>query len=250
MSTFDIGILTSPNRGPVSDLSAAEPNDVFEFQLTSTRNINLALTGISAGDDAELLLVRDTNNNGVLDNSDTPITLSTRSSNADEAINVQAQPAGTYFAQVFRFAPGSSGDVRYDLRLSSTPPGPGNTASRSDLLPIEVTVGDLNSDRNFSNRVDNFDTADVFQFSIGAFEGVNISLSGLSNDADIRLIRDFNNNRVVDAIDQIASSTLGGTAVDSINNITDAGNYLLQVYQFRGDTNYQLNFDHFTTTFA
>lgn len=71
MSTINLGTLTnSPQVGSEHILSIAESTDVFQFSLASTRNINLALTDISTGDDADLRLYRDSNNNGVLDASE------------------------------------------------------------------------------------------------------------------------------------------------------------------------------------
>jgi hypothetical protein len=82
------------------------------------------------------------------------------------------------------------------------------------------------------------------------FEGVNLSISGLSSDADIRLIQDTNNNRIVDAGEVIRTSSNGGSSIDQISAIEQSGNYFVQVYQFSGETNYQLTFDHYTTSFA
>ncbi|MEH2352074.1 PPC domain-containing protein [Nostoc sp.] len=225
-------------------LTTSDPTDVFQFQIGSTKNINLTVTDISVGD-PELLLFRD-NGNGFFDSGDQAVDLSTRSSNRDESIN-NRENAGTYFAQVIRGA-ASSGTISYDFAVSATTPN--STSDLSNLLPKEVELGNLSADVNQFGSVGDFDTADVYQFSLGSFEGVNITLSGLTSDADIRLIQDFNNNRIVDANEVVASSTRGGTASDVISNITSSGNYFLQVNQFSGNTSFNLTFDHFTTTFA
>lgn len=233
------------------DLSASEPTDVFQFKTTSGKNINLSLTHISAGDNADLRLFKDANLNGVLDDFDRKIGLvSGEGINHDEAINFKTS-SGTFFAEVSR-NPGSSGSVSYDLALSATEP-PGTfplSASFSNLLPREFIVGNLSHDVTRTGFIDNRNTTDVYSFTLGTFEGVNIKLDGLSSDADIRLIRDFNNNRIVDAGEEIASSTNGGITSELIPDITTAGNYFLQVTEFAGATNYNLTFDQFTTTFA
>lgn len=108
-------------------------------------------------------------------------------------------------------------------------------------MPREFELGNLSGDVSRSNIVGDFDTADTYQFSLGDFEGVNITLNGLLNgDADIRLIRDFNNNRIVDANEEIARSTKGGITPDIISNINQSGDYFLQVNQFSGRTGYTL----------
>lgn len=242
MSNYDIGVLPSNGNAVTRNdftVTPTQPTDVFEFRINSTSNINVALTGISSGDDADLRLYRDSNNNGRFDaNSDQFVASSIRGGNNDDSINLADQSAGTYFAQVSRFAPGSSGNVTYDIAVSSADP--------SNVLPVEENLGNLSADITRTGQVGNTDTSDVYAFSLGFFEGVNINLSGLSADADLRVIADTNNNRIIDSSDAIVSSTRGGTAVDSIR-LDDAGSYFAQVYQFSGNTNYSLTFDHFTT---
>jgi hypothetical protein len=255
MTTYNLGTVTpTPTFRNDLSVSTSAPTDVFRFSVgtastTSPRYLNIALTDISFADDADVSLFRDVNNNGRLDSTDRRSGLvksSTVGSNADDSINVRVTTGGTYFAEVSRFAAGSSGDVRYDFRVSS------NTSSASDLLPAEVQVGNLNSDRTFSTqRVDNLDTNDTYAFSLGSFEGTNITLNGLTADADIRVIRDSNNNRIVEANEVIRSSSNSGTVSDVISGLNDSGNYYLQVYAFNGaQTNYNVTFDHYTTTFA
>jgi len=252
--SYDLDLSSTYNLGTVGAatvsrdnylVSAADPKDVFEFRVTGTRNINLNLHDISAGDDVDLRLYRDYNNNGLFDATDVQfgeVANSRRPSNLDDSINYRAT-AGTYFAQVERFS--GAGAAQYDLDVSSTP-----LYSASNLLPNEVQVGNLSGDRTLHNTVGNTDTSDVYAFSLGFYEGVNISLTGLSADADIRLIRDTNNNRRVDAGEVLRTSARPGALSDVISNFDLSGNYYLQVYQYTGNTNYNLNFDHYTTAFA
>ncbi|MDF5709637.1 MAG: PPC domain-containing protein [Nostoc sp. S4] len=249
MALFNLGTLGStPVLQNNSTLTTTDTTDVFQFKITNTSNINLSLTDISAGD-ADIQLFRDANNNGVLDNFDRQAGIVSRqASNSDEAINFKTS-SGTFFAEVSRFAPGSSGNVSYDLALSATKPS-GTfplSASFSNLLPKEFVVGDLSHDVTRTGFINNQNTTDVYSFSLGFFEGVNIKLDGLSTDADIRLIRDFNNNRIVDAGEEIASSTKGGISSELISNINKSGDYFLQVTEFSGATNYKVTFDHFPT---
>lgn len=243
MALIEIGPLPT-NGTPVNrynSLTPADPTDVFGINLTSTGNINLALTNISSGDDADLRLYRDSNNNGSLDSSDelVPGGSSVRASNADDSINVADLPAGTYFAEVSRYG-SSSGSVSYRLSAS--------TADPSNLLPIETQIGDISptQDLTFTDQVGNTDTSDIYAFSLGFFEATNITLTGLSSDADIRVIQDRNQNRIVDSGDEIVRSARGGTLSDDIT-LTNAGDYFLQVYQYSGDTFYTLNFDNYST---
>jgi hypothetical protein len=209
----------------------------IQFSLSGTNNINLSLRGISAGDDADVSLYRDSNGNGTFDSSDSFVTSSSLGGNQDDSINYRAS-GGTYFAVVNRFSLGSDNRLTYKLDLSATA-----TSQASNLLPKEIKVGNLSGDRTFSNQVGNTDTTDTYSFSLDFGEEVDINLSGLSNDADIRLIRDLNNNSLVDSGEVLGTSSNGGTSSDSLS-ASDAGNYFLQVYQYSGNTNYQLAFDY------
>ncbi|MDZ8186745.1 MAG: PPC domain-containing protein [Nostoc sp. ChiSLP02] len=246
MTNFNLGTLSSTPSHFSFETSSS--SDVYQFQINSTRNVNLSLNDISAGDDSDLRLFRDVNGNGVLDASDRAnglVASSRNPSNFDDSINVRAN-AGTYFAEVSRFS--GSGSVTYDLDWSATTPN--STSDFSNLLPKEFELGNLSGDVTRTGSINDKNTADVYHFSLGSFEGVNITLNGLSNDADIRIIRDFNRNGRVEAGEEIARSINSGIASDFISNINDAGDYFLQVNQFQGSTNYTLAFDHFTTPFA
>ncbi|MEH1829322.1 MAG: pre-peptidase C-terminal domain-containing protein [Nostoc sp.] len=253
MSIQYLGSLGSTARQYSSfNVNAADPTDIYRFSIGSNRNINLSLNNITYGGDADLRLYRDANNNGVLDSYDRTygyVASSTKSSNADDAINVKAN-AGTYFAEVYRYAGGLGGNgyVFYDLDLSATTRA--STADYSNLLPKEFVVGNLTSDTTRYGYISDSNTADVYNFSLGLYKGVSISLTGLSSDADIRLIRDYNNNRVVDAGEEVARSTRGGSTSELIANIDQSGDYFLQVNQYLGNTSYAVTFDQYNTPYA
>jgi hypothetical protein len=250
MTAYSLGTLTGSTPVIKNDFSLSEVDstDVFKFQSIGTENINLSLTDISIGDNADLRLFRDVNSNGILDVTDRIsglVASSSRSDNFDEAINVKAG-AGTYFAEVFRST--SFGGVTYDLALSATTPKA--TGDFSNLLPKEVEVGRVGSDITLTGAVNDSNTAQVYSFSLNSFNSVNLRLSGLTNDADIRVIKDSNNNRIVDAGEEVGRSTNGHTSAETISNIADPGSYFVQVNQYSGNTNYTLAFDHSRISFT
>jgi hypothetical protein len=105
-------------------------------------------------------------------------------------------------------------------------------------MPAEFSLGTLSSTPVVaSNFVGNNDTRDTFSLGLGSSGSINLALTGLSADADVRLFRDFNGNGIVDSGDtQVGSSTRGGDLDDSINIANQAaGNYVVQVDRF--DTN-------------
>ena len=242
---YDLGSLGStPTQRSTFLRDNQYENDVYEFDISGTRNINLSLNNISAGDDADLRLYRDSNGNGVLDSSDTLVSSSRRGGNSDDSINYRAS-GGTYFARVEYYSGGSDGRINYDLDLSAT-----YTGTASNTVGVEQDLGNLSGDTSRSGWVGNNDTTDTYEFELGLYEGVNISLTGLSSDADIRLIQDSNNNGVVDTGEVIRTSTRGGSSSEFMSGIDSSGTYQLQVYQYSGDTSYQLNFDHYNTSYA
>ncbi|NES86279.1 MAG: hypothetical protein F6K10_35665 [Moorea sp. SIO2B7] len=120
MGTFNLGTFSG---NPISrnryTLTTSDATDVFKFRVSNNRQINLNLHNISAGDDANLRLYRDTNNNGIFDLGDQQVASSLQGGNANDVINYSAT-SGTYFAQVKRYAPSSNGIVSYNLELSGT----------------------------------------------------------------------------------------------------------------------------------
>lgn len=236
-TNYSLGTLSSTPIKRNTFLDSTFDKDVYKFNLTGTNNINLNLRNISSGDDADLRLYQDSNFNGIFDSGDNELSRSRNLSNNDDSINYRAN-SGTYFAVVESFSLGNDNRLTYNLDSSAT-----GTSQASNLLPREVKVGNLSGDRTFSNWVGNSDTTDTYAFSLDSWERVDIRLSGLSSDADIRVIRDFNGNRVVDSGEVLSVSSNAGTSSDLLS-VSGGGNYFLQVYQFSGDTSYQVTFDH------
>jgi hypothetical protein len=243
MADYTLGTLTSDPTNFQGFVTPTDATDVFEIDLGSSGTINLSLTGITGGD-ADLWLYSDSNGNGSLDASDSLVRGFTNDGvnigygDRDEVINVQAS-SGTYFAQVSLYS-GSS--VSYNLAASSAP--------TNNLVSQENQLGDLSGDITRDGSVGDMDRSDTYAFSLGLYEGVDIYLSGLSNDADIRLIQDSNGNGSVDSGEVIEGSYNLGSLSETIAGIDYSGSYLLQVNQFSGDTSYQLSFDHYTTSYA
>ncbi|MCP2730063.1 S8 family serine peptidase [Limnofasciculus baicalensis] len=76
----------------------------------------------------------------------------------------------------------------------------------------------------------NGDQNDFLRFGVANNRtNVNLTLGGLSADADLELIRDWNNNGRVDAGEVIGQSLNSGTSVDSVSRILDSGDYFVRV---------------------
>lgn len=114
----------------------------------------------------------------------------------------------------------------------------------------EFQIGTLSSTPVVaSNFVGDSDSIDTYSFTLDSTGNINLALTGLSSDADVEIFRDFNSNGIVDAEDtQVGGSFRGGSTDDSINIASqEAGDYIVEVNQFSGDTTYDLRL---STTFA
>ncbi|NEP50519.1 MAG: hypothetical protein F6K65_17570, partial [Moorea sp. SIO3C2] len=91
MGTFEnLGIFTGNSIIRNGDLRILDRSDVYKFSLSNNAQINLNLYNISAGDNANLRLYQDTNNNGILDFGDQKVASSLQSGNANDVINYNA----------------------------------------------------------------------------------------------------------------------------------------------------------------
>jgi len=226
-TAYNIGILSDTHTF-TDVVSSSDTNDFYRFSLDSTSNLNLSLTDLSS--DADVRLIQDVNGNGIVDDGD-EIVHSAWSGSNDESIN-HSLTTGTYFAQVYQY----SGDTSYTLNLSATAP-----QTPSNLLPVEVDFGTLSGTQTYYGDVSSTDTSDVYRFSLDSTSNLNLSLTDLSSDADVRLIQDVNSNGIVDDGDEIVRSSLSDSQDESINRSLAAGTYFTQVYQYSGDTSYTLN---------
>lgn len=244
MAEFNLGTLRGVPKLKINSVGDSDTSDVFSFSLNKTSNINASLTDMKK--DADIRIYQDFDNNGLLDKS---IDIEIGSSdiaedNQDESINLGSFDAGNYLAEVEGF-PGKN--TSYHLGLSATDPlGTSNASSQtraSNLLPAEFSFATLsNFPKTAFSEVGNSDTADTYRFNVSGRQALSVSLTGLSSDADVRLIQDFDGDRVIDANEVLQLGTNGGTASESfVRQDITGDNCYIQVYQFSGNTNYQLD---------
>lgn len=231
-SAAELGVLTG--QQVVRDaVSRVDTQDFFSLRLSTTSNLTLDLTGLAT--DADLYLIQDRNNNGLIDAGET-IGRSLLSGSLSERINLNGLAAGNYLVQVVyegAFS-GSNTSTNYTLTLTADAAGDSYSTARN--------IGILNGTRNYSDFVGMTDTTDYYRFYVTDTSNVRIDLTGLSADADLYLMRDRNGNGRFDESDILDYSDLGGTSSDSIqiDNLA-AGTYFIGVEQWTGNTNYNLS---------
>jgi hypothetical protein len=102
-------------------------------------------------------------------------------------------------AGVFTVSKTSDGLLFGGLSIAAVVPDPGNT------LGTAYNVGTLSGTRTFNDAVGSTDTSDIYLFSLSGTSNFNLALTGLSNDADVRLIQDINGNGIIDSNDEMVN---------------------------------------------
>ena len=204
----------TPARQTLTDwVGAADTNDYYTFTLNSAGSFGLALYGMVADADVQLL-----NSTG------TVIAASQVRGVGNEAIAAPLA-AGTYFVRVFQY----SGDTAYNLDLWCAPPdNAGNNGTLAQVVPGLTTTAQI-----FQDWVGTADTNDYYRFTLTAQSAVSLGLSGLNADADLALLNSTGAT--------VALSQVRGTGAEAINTTVAAGTYYIRVYQFSGDTFYNLS---------
>jgi pimeloyl-ACP methyl ester carboxylesterase len=191
-----------------------DPDDYYKFTLANASTVNLTLNGLNGN--AGIKIVQDLNNNGAIDFGETlaySYNSGTTAQSISEALNV-----GTYFIHV------GYGNTNYNLTVSATPlDNAGNTLTAARNI-------NLNSPQTIFEFVGSIDVDDYYRFSLNTTNNFKLSLDGLSANADVQLIRDANNNNVVDSGELLVTIANTGTTAESITRSLSAGTYFIRVY--------------------
>lgn len=197
-------------------VGASDSNDFYRFQLSQASDFSLALSGLAADADVQLL-----NASGQV------ISSSTRGGTSSESLN-QVLNQGTYYIRVYPFA-GSS--TNYRLHLSSTALAPVDNAG--NRLEVARNLGVLSGNRSFQDFVGSSDTNDFYRFELNQNSDFSLALTGLTADADVQLLNSSG---------QVITGSYGsGSSSEDLTRQLTAGTYYLRVYPYAGSTNYNLN---------
>ena len=109
---FPLGLASSPQTISGS-VDATATDNYYRLTLSTTSNLNLFLSNLMA--DADLQLIQDVNQNGLIDTGEVIGSSSNPGTQAESIATGLA--AGTYFIDVHRY----SGDTRYTLQTQATP---------------------------------------------------------------------------------------------------------------------------------
>lgn len=242
MTNFPLGRLTFSNprslNGRLQRSGLGIRTDTYSFD-TGFLNSNAAITSTSfSNENIALVVFRDNNKDGVLNAGDSVVPGGNAGSGGIvQSVNVNV-PQGNYIARLT-----SAFDTDYNIKLTRTSVGAANP-----LTTQEIPLGTITQDLQRRNRVNDADTADNFAFTLDGNSSLNIGVRELGNkkgDVNIRIVQDLNSNGLVDKNEVVVkgTSTLKGN-IDSITNLKGAGDYILQVCQSQGRSQFEVNFDH------
>jgi hypothetical protein len=117
----------------------------------------------------------------------------------------------------------------------------------SETVPIRLSDSATQlrvntSIQTITDTVNSFEANDLYSFSLKGRSSFNLTLDGLSADADVRLIQDKNANGKFEKGETIAYSNNGGTTSESITTDLDKGTYHIEVYPYGNiETLYRLS---------
>jgi hypothetical protein len=219
LATARVVDLTSTPQTFKDWVGTQDTNDYYRFSVGSPSGFNLTLNGMSANANVSLL-----NSVG------TVIAQGTVSGNTGTETITSGLDAGTYYIRVF---PVGTANTNYNLSASITPVDyAGNTTTAARNITINSNPS------TYTDWVGSIDLSDYYSFNISNTSDFQLLLNGLTVDADVQLLR-LNNNGTTT---QVGSSAASGTTAEVINiNNLEAGTYMAWVYQYSGDTFYNLS---------
>lgn len=130
--------------------------------------------------------------------------------------------------------------------------GTGSAAIEKDFTLVNPSINDagntlrtaeVRSSAAFTrtDSVNSIDRNDFYRFTVNQTGVFTATLSGMTADADVRLIQDANNNGIVDQGEVLAWQWERGSTAESIRKFLSAGSYALEVMSYNKQaTNYTL----------
>ncbi|MGB3516617.1 MAG: SBBP repeat-containing protein [Elainellaceae cyanobacterium] len=191
--------LSSRPRTFADVVSRSAPNDYYQVRFQQRTSFDLTLSGLRANANVELQ-----RRNG------SRIARSARPGRQDERINLNLNP-GIYYIRVYR----GQGNTRYQLRMSANVDRAGDSRGQARAIIASDRL------RTFRDYVGPSDRNDFYRFTLDEAREINLRLSNLQANADLRLLD--NRGRLLEA------STQAGTRNERITTELEAGTYYLRV---------------------
>jgi len=236
------------NLGPVAGtvnvkeyVGVIDDLDAYRFTLNDLSNVQVNVQATSAN--TRIQLVRDINNNGLIDNGEVIIS-DTNFSSTNLSRFTQDLPVGTYFITVA--SRNTNASTLYQMTLVATPYGGNGLPDPGNTLSTARNLGVLSGTTSLKEYVGVLDSDDFYRFTLSSAANLQARLTNSSDiTSDLVLIRDTNNNGLIDNGETIASAiTSGSPDTTLLTRDLQAGSYFIRVKpRFIGNfsTNYQLD---------
>lgn len=205
----------STNPSFTGTVGGGDPEDFYRFTLTTRTEVSVALSGLTA--DVDLQIVRDIDRDGRIEEDlGEVLGESTLEGTTGELVTLRLD-AGTYFARVI---PVRNVPADYTITFSV---GAAGVVNQIDWGQIMVDPDEIEFEDVLGNVVD-FES-DVYRFELTADATVTINLTDLTDEADLRLYED----PAFDLASLLAESTNFGLADEFITMDLEAGVYFIVV---------------------
>ncbi|MBY5285530.1 Calx-beta domain-containing protein, partial [Anabaena sp. PCC 7938] len=232
------------------------PVQMYRVNFAGTGAIKVTLNGLTA--DANMRLIYDANNNGLIDTGEV-IATAINTGTTSESFNFHNLAAGNYYVDVYATnyidSDGNRINISTGYALNFTSLAASEPEIVNNLNPVTYSYnlgkGNYITPWNaYSYSLSDSNIDELFKFNLGGTTAASFNLVGLTDNADMRLIYDSNNNGVIDTGEVIATSTNLGSASEKINlSGLLPGTYYLHVYRVANtNTGYILRLDNLVIT--
>jgi hypothetical protein len=235
-TTGSVGSIEIDNNGNL----LPDNVDMYKVTFATDTIVDIALSGLSAINYADLFLIQDINNNQVFDGEGEVIGSSQNTDGSDQNIT-KAIPAGDYFVLISNVA----GQTNYSLTFDLTPLIDDGAGSDAAFNLGSLTTSPITKAGSFAQA---FDKTDVYSFTAAAGTTINLTLAGLdsSNYGDLFLARDIDADGSFDGVDEVIAASQDRDGSDeeiSGFTLTDGGQYFIVITNVIGATNYDLTLE-------
>jgi subtilisin family serine protease len=231
-TALDLGTLTGIQTQAES-VGFTDSSDYYRIYIENPSSLNIALEGI--GGDADIQLIQDVNQNGLVEYNE--VIDGSYSLSSSEQINIRNIDPGFYYIHVAQW----SGDINYTLSMTTGAPIPAPPDLAGNTLSTARLTGGLETPQTFTDAVNSGDIIDFYRFDLAVDSTLNLSLDQLTADADVAVIRDINGDGIANLTEILQTSTNFGIIPDSLSANLIPGTYYVAVFQQEGDTQYNLN---------
>lgn len=201
--------------------------DYFKVNMAYTGKLTARLTNLTGN--ADLRIIKDVNNNGLIDAGDVKGTSANAGTTNEQLILAPIGP-GKFFVEVKRV----SGTPAYKLTVKTDYAGQTFAGAHN--------LGTFLGTKTRSDRVDSEDPVDFYKIVLTSTKTVSATMTG-TGDANLELSKDMDNDGVYDdGQDFIHRSNQPGTSTENLGSFSlSAGTYFIRVFRGAADSQFTVN---------